>query len=136
MDLSQLDTRAGAEAGFALRILHPISQEPLDIVITVRGEDSDAYQEGVQQILRQREAVLARTKEKDLSFEQKAAMTVDLLSVATMGWEGITWDGQPFPYSPENARKLYAHPGFKWLRQQVDAAIGDRANFLPGSAKP
>ena len=136
MDLSQLDTAAGAEAGFALTLTHPVTKAPLDITITVRGEDAAGYQEAVQQLLKQRDELLARTKEKDLTREQKEQMTVELLAAATIGWQGVEWNGAPYAFSPENARRLYGHPGFKWLRQQVDAAIADRANFLPGTAKP
>jgi hypothetical protein len=53
----------------------------------------------------------------------------ELLVACTTGWSGMTMGGQPFPYSPNNARLLYTDQRFSFIRAQANAFIADAANF-------
>ena len=58
--------------------------------------------------------------------------TIELLAAVTAGWRGdFVLDGTPLPYTEHNAQQLYRR--FAWIREQVDQAVGNRANFLPRS---
>lgn len=134
LDLSALDVRKGADAGFELQLQHPQSAAPLPIWITVLGADSDVYQSALREQSRKRTDRLARGRRAPVTPEEVEAAALDLLSGITIGWRAeCTLDGQPFPaFSQSEARKLYAR--FPWVREQVDVAMGDRANFFPRPA--
>jgi Holliday junction resolvasome RuvABC ATP-dependent DNA helicase subunit len=48
---------------------------------------------------------------------------LDFLVKSTFSWAGLTEDGREFPGTPENVRKLYGDPRFKWLRDQVEIFV-------------
>ncbi|MBM2293743.1 hypothetical protein JQX09_17580 [Sulfitobacter pseudonitzschiae] len=129
MDLNQLDMAEYAAAGAVLEVRHPATDEILmgddkkPMTITLLGADSPAFKRAVQDIQ------AANQKRKNVSPAEQERNTVNALARATVGWsDNWTWDGQPFPYSPENCRRLYSER--PWTRTQVDEFIADRANFF------
>lgn len=83
------------------------------------------------------EQVTSGAKFSAAASDEEAAAS---LARATTGWSGVvqgwvdgTDDEAPAQFSIENARKLYLNRGVKWLRDQADRFVGDRANFLPAS---
>lgn len=138
-DLDTLNVRAGADAGFELQLLGPANGEPTPIFVRLLGRDSAAYQTKLREQQRRRTELLRRQGLKRLpDIEQMEADTIDLLVASTAGWRlerPVTLRGKPFPeFSPAAARELYADDGFSWIRDQVDAAIADRANFMKASS--
>ncbi len=78
---------------------------------------------------RRMRAQLAKTGKLPTSDpEDDDADQVDDLVACTLGWEGAV-----LPYSPENARKLYADTKRRWLRDQVQAALDERELFMRSS---
>lgn len=136
MDLATLDTKKGSEEGFEFQVTHPKTGEPLEIWITVQGMDSEQFQSTIKAQQRKRMDRLTRRKAQAITPDEIEAEGYDLLATITIGWrtgEKFTLDGQPFPaFSKAAAKQLYAR--FRWIREQVDEAMGDRANFLPKSA--
>jgi hypothetical protein len=134
LDLSSLDVKAGAEAGFELQLTHPQSGDLLPIWITVLGADADTYQHAVRRSNTRGLEMLSRRKR--VTPEEHADQTLELLATITRGWRSgpkVTLKGQPFPaFSVAAAKQLYAD--FPWIREQVDQAMADRANFLPRRA--
>jgi hypothetical protein len=56
---------------------------------------------------------------------------LDMMTACVVGWEDFTEDdGTAIPYSPEAARWIIGHPGTAYIREQVEAYIGQRANFF------
>lgn len=134
MDLKQLDTRAGAERGFDVHLKSPATGADLGIIITVRGADSAAYQDKASQQAQARlERNLRRGKLGASSPDEMRQEALELLAAMTTGWHGLEEDGAAVPFSEAAALRIYDH--YPWLREQIDAAIHDRANFLPPSAK-
>jgi hypothetical protein len=136
LDLCDLDVRKGAEAGFELQLAHPQSGTPLPIFITVLGADSDLYQTALRTQQRRRMERLARGKRTPITPEEIEEDALALLAGITTAWRtapGVTLDGQAFPAFSQNAAKQI-YQRFPWIREQVDQAMGDRANFLPRSA--
>jgi hypothetical protein len=128
MDLAQFDTSKTSEKGTELVVINPATFEETDIKIILAGTDSSYY----------RNQIKARAEEQ-LSKGQKKQTTIDiekseregcqLLAACTLGWSGIEENGKAIEFTYENAVDLYTR--HKWLREQVDRFVGDRANFFP-----
>lgn len=131
MELKKLDTRAAAERGFALSLVDANGQ-PTDITITVRGADSSVYRDVQRDQQRRRLAHVSRTRKVTLTPEEIDAEALELTVAATAGWTGIEVDGEPLAFSTAAAEKLYRD--YPMIREQVDAAINDRSNFLQSAA--
>lgn len=133
LDLSSLDTVAACDKGAKIELRHPVTNEPLGVFITVLGRDSQAFRDhmrtAINDRLRRESVAKRRGREPDLmTVEVGEAEAIDLLVVCTVGWEGVTYKGQPLEFSVPNAKTLYAD--LPWVRSQVDAAIGDLENFM------
>jgi len=145
LDLTQLDTSKTAETGVAVALRHPVTHVPLGVRIQVAGVDSDTYRSHIRRQQNRRMEQAKRSRGQiSISAEELENDALDLLVACTKGWESdIEEHGEKktvsaipcgeqglLPCTPENVRKVYANPGFAWLREQVDAEIGDRSNFL------
>jgi len=130
LDLAALDTKKGAEEGFQLELRHPTTKKPLGIWIHVLGSDSDAYRAHMDEVERQISKAVIDERRTDFTHEEKQAREIEHLIAVTRGWsDNITLDGAKLSFSQDAARKLYAR--FRWIREQLDKAVHDRANFLP-----
>jgi len=130
INLDALDTERGGEQGFDLELVGP-DGAPLPGSLKIRGYDSTTYQQKLDEQQRRRLRHLAT--QKIPTVEEMDAETLEAASVLIIGWTcPFELNGQPFEYSPDNAQTLLRR--FRWLRQQVDRAAGNRANFLPGSS--
>lgn len=132
MDLATLDTRKGAELGFSVELLHPKTGAPTGARVTVRGADSDIYEEKFRELQRQRLGTLARQRSARLDPDQIEADSIVLLAAVTAGWDGIEENGAAVQFNEAAAQALYRR--FPWIREQVDAAVHERGNFLPPGA--
>ena len=144
LNLSQLDTSQAAEDGVAVHLRHPKTNTPLGVRIFVAGVDSETYRSQIRRQQNRRMEQARRSRGLNISAEELENDALDLLVACTKGWEAdIEEHGEkktvpaiPFgergllDCTPENVRAIYANPGFSWLREQVDAEIGDRSNFL------
>lgn len=139
MDLKDLDTTQGAEQGFELELLHPVNAAPLGIFITVLGRDSAAHAKLQNEQNRRRINRAQKLGNKPtLSLEELERDAIELYATCTSSWHCVEKDGSKKPTLlvdgkelecvHENAVKLYTR--FKWVCEQVDTAIVDRANFL------
>jgi hypothetical protein len=126
MDLSTIDLTKSAEDGADLILEHPVTGEPLDIIITLAGTDSSSYRMKQKEIQNKRITKMARGKKADFSTSDEEAC--DLLAGCTLGWVGIVESGKDVEFSKSNAKDLYTK--HLWIREQVDVFIGDRANFF------
>lgn len=137
MDLKELDTVTAANAGLEISLRHPATQEPIGMHITVMGRDSDAFREMQAQQNRGRldRAVRAGSLKKGMLREQVDRDAIRLLAACTRSWrqdgvEGgtLTVDGVEVECTAAAAEDLYTK--YPWVREQVDEAVMDRANFL------
>jgi hypothetical protein len=126
MDLSTINLTKLAEDGADLTLEHPVTGEPLDIIITLAGTDSSSYRMKQKEIQNKRMTKMARGKKADFTTTDDEAC--DLLAGCTLGWVGIEDGGEELSFSTSNAKDLYTN--HLWIREQVDAFIGDRANFF------
>jgi hypothetical protein len=131
IDLTTIDTVKGSNEGFDVKIFHPGTLVDLDIVISVLGKDSDEFQKVTRSQQKRRLAKVSKggfRVNAPLSAEEIEQDGIDLLAACTVGWKGVIIDQKEIPFSKENAANLYVR--FPWIKEQVDTAVGDRANFI------
>ena len=142
VDLGDLDTVGGANKGFEVELYQPATNEDLGIFITVLGRDSDTFQKIAKQQNKRRIDKMSKSgfragKVTAPSQEEIDADNLDMLTACSMSWRTIDGDeeldtvlfeGEELTFSIGAAKKLYsARP---WIKEQIDVAIGDRANFI------
>jgi len=143
IDLGDIDTVKGSNEGFDVELYHPATNADTGIIITVLGKDSDAFQKTNKQQQKKRMDRLSKNgfrggKVAPPSQEEMDADSLELLASCTVGWktiidessgsETILLDGEELSFSLVNAKKVYKR--FPWIKEQIDTAIGDRANFI------
>lgn len=132
-DLSTIDTVKDANNGVDVQLYHPGNNLDLGITIKVLGRDSDLFRKISAQQNRKRIEKMSKGgqfKLTRLSPEEVENDAIMLLSACTMGWSNVVVDGAELEFSRENAAMLYTR--FPWIKEQVDAAVGDRALFTKG----
>lgn len=136
MDLEKFDVVKGANDGFELELLSPKDNStPLGIFITIMGTDSDEFRKIRSAQNRQRVAKLSKGNRTIVSADEIDAAAIELLVACTKSWRDgtkitITLRGEELPCIPMNVEKLFK--AMPWIREQVDVAINDRANFIKG----
>lgn len=130
IDLDALDTVRGAEQGFDLELRAP-NGKPLPGHLRVRGYDAETYQ--AKSVEQQRRLIEKTTSGRMPTPEQLRDEELELAATLILGWTcPFQIKGEPFPYSEVNAQQLLRR--YPWVREQVERAARQRANFLPGSA--
>ncbi|HBT82428.1 MAG TPA: hypothetical protein DEB35_03030 [Desulfuromonas sp.] len=148
-NLVSLSTAKAAEAGVEISILHPVTDEPLGVMITVYGADSKTCRQIQRRQTNHRLEMQAKQKQQFkkkpvTTAEQLEAEGLDLLVGCTKSWRTLIYDeegketgsrpqiemaeGEWLDCTPENVRKLYQE--IPWVKEQIDGEIGDRSNFL------
>jgi hypothetical protein len=110
----------------------------MGITIVVCGTDSETYKKIQRKQLNRRMERSARNRNRQLQLtaEELEAENLDVLVACTKSWSEngsptIEFNrGELLPCTPENVRRLYEE--YPWMKDQIDQAIGDRANFLQG----
>ena len=131
LDLSSLDTLSAANEGAVLPLRHPASDLPLldsagnEITLTLAGSDSDAYRQATREAANRRLAVARRTP---MTADETDVELLEILVRCTLSWRGVVMDGETLDCTPANARRLFAR--LPWIREQAEAFIADRANFI------
>jgi hypothetical protein len=133
--IGDYNPQACADAGARLTLRGPdgkVTKAWLELM----GADSDAYQEKSRELQRRRSREMERAKKiKFATPEELEEDSIELLVVATKGWGGLeVTRGQALPFTPAAARDLYQRRPD--IREQADAFINERANFLPKAATP
>lgn len=134
VDLASLDT--SGDHGYEFQVLDP-NGEKLDFFVEVVGADSDLYQSTFRAWQRRAANKMKRNRNANpiADPEEVEANALELLGTVTRKWRGdVKVDGQPLPpCSPDSVAKLCKR--LKWLREQIDAAVHERSNFLGRPAK-
>lgn len=131
MDIAKFDTRKTADKGHELCIVD-VNGAKTDIVITIRGTDSAAYQAKQREQQRKWRLQLNKNPRRIMQTpEQSEEDALDLIVAATVSWRGIEMGGKELPFSEAAARQLYTD--YPAIREQVEQAMSDRTNFLPST---
>jgi hypothetical protein len=143
-DLSKIETRKRAEEGVDFAIVDAAKNPVLDadgkpLTIRMGGADSVRIKNVVRDRQRRRRAEVeaaaaAGLPEPEYTWEVREDEVVEDLVALTLGWsDNIELDGAPYPFSKENAEKLYRR--FPELAEQMTAKASVRVNFMPTSPK-
>ena len=132
IDLMAIDTVKGSNEGFDIKIYHPGTMVDLGITINVLGKDSDEFQKISRAQSKKRMAKMNRGGFRVQNMipppEEIEADGLELLAKCTKFWSGVVIDNKEIEFSYDNALMVYER--FPWVKEQVDTAIGDRANFI------
>lgn len=121
-------------------LLHPISRMPL--VDTAGRPGWIEIFSADSAVARAHGAAMADARMKAPAGRASAAALdgaqVQFLAALTASWHLVTPDGAALdvPCDAARAAMLYAEPGCTWIREQVDAFAGTRANYLPAAWQP
>lgn len=134
MDLANLNLTEMAEKGAWLTLTHPTTGADLDIRIRLAGADSPAWKKAEKSQTNKRLANLSRKGNLSMNADEIEERGIALLAAVTLAWENIEEHGQAYPCNEANARQLYRK--YDWIREQVDAFVGDRSNFAHAESAP
>lgn len=129
IDLSSFeDAIQKQEKGIDVPILGMDGKTPLGLTIRVAGPDSDRAQRAQEELA---DELIEQENMTRLNARDAAKRGIKYLARITIGWTpDVVLDGQELAYSPENAEKVYTR--FRFIREQVDRAAGNRARFIKG----
>ena len=113
-----------------VRIKNPTTGAPTPMTVTLAGPEHPDRKRLTYAKSRRLRATLAKTgKLPTTDPEDDDADELELLVACTLAWTGAS-----VPYSRDAARKLYADPKRRWLRDQVATALNERELFTQASA--
>jgi hypothetical protein len=132
LNLSVLNVSEVSESGIDIELVHPATGEGLDAWVRVRGKDSRTVQNHARKVvndMQKREKIAkGKNKDADMSIEELEMLAVERAVVRIISWRGIEEDGQPVPFTVENAtRILKDNP---WIREQVLENSDDLTGFF------
>ena len=131
MDFGKLNLTKNADRGAVLNVLHPITGEPIEgVTVTLLGKDSTLYNRKLAEL---RQSL--KISKTDVSVEIVNESLLDIKVAAVVAWTGIELADDagklaPLPCTPENVRLILADTGYKWLSDQIEVFIDNRANFF------
>ena len=136
MDIAALDSVKAANNGFELELFHPGTMVNLGLFITVLGKDSAEFRKvsSAQNRKRLQKATKGGGfRAGAVSMEEIEQDSIELLAACTVLWRDgdkktLTFAGKELECTPENAKQVYTD--YPWIREQVDAGVSDRANFI------
>lgn len=133
MDLKQYDSKTRANEGAKMHVKHPVTMDPLyhddetPVTITLAGVDSDQFQAALQERTNRRLKQAMRQPESEDIGAGVLTDSVETLADCTLDWN-IEYEGEIPECTPAKAREIYE--ALPWLKEQVDAFIRNRANYL------
>jgi hypothetical protein len=117
----------------SLQLRHPVSDELLfadeaktkPVEIELHGTSSKNYRNAITAM---QNRALKRGK-KQASAEVMREEGIELLVACSAKANNFSYGGKPV-LDEDTFRALYGDAKFSWLKEQVDAALGDNSNFL------
>jgi hypothetical protein len=145
--LDAMDTRTMSEAGVPMTVIRiddggPLTVRINDKDVSVRlhllGKDSATYRRHLNAQVRKRVDRQAKAQaagkmvETGNVLEEADTDALDMCVACTVKWEGVVdRNGALVPCTPDAVKSLYAQ--FPAIREQAEAFISNRSNFLKGS---
>lgn len=115
------------EEGSEMVVVHPVTFEPLKddkggvASIRLAGMDSAMYRKAANIIANRR---TKGNRPQKMTVERFQQDTIELICKCTISWTNLVIGGK-VPKTPEEI-----YEGRKWLKEQADIFIHDRANYL------
>ena len=132
LNLSVLNVSEVSESGIDIELVHPATGEGLDAWVRVRGKDSRTVQNHARKVvndMQKREKIAkGKNKDADMSIEELEMLAVERAVIRIISWRGIEEDGQPVPFTVENATRILKND--PWIREQVLENSDDLTGFF------
>ena len=137
MDLSTLEPTPDS---VPVQLRHPTTNELMfddatgspdkskPVTVSIVGMDSEQFRTRHRAIINRR---LNAGKKAKITAEEIEAESIDTIAACITGWQYVGLDKKALDFSKANAKVLLTR--LPWLREQLDEAIADRANFLKTS---
>lgn len=117
-----------------MEVEDPITGQPTGAEILLASADSDVYSKADKKIRQNRINRVAKArgrKAPDLKVDVLDAEGLNIVVACTLDWKLFMDEkGEPLPCTASNVRDLYSTPKFKFILEQVNEFIADRANFI------
>jgi hypothetical protein len=131
LDVDEYDTSGEAVMELTLPngqpAIDPVDGKP--VTITLVGADSEVYRKSFRATINR---AMAKRTRKVSTVEETEVDAINTLARCTMAWKGLAMRGQILECNFENARMLYTT--YRWIKEQVDGFVTDRANFTGTSS--
>jgi hypothetical protein len=135
MDISTIQQQAAQEdEAVVVTIVQP-DGEPYQkadgegpVTISVLG----GYSKRIRAVREQQMRRMLKDRRAKLEPEDMRRNRIEAAVAAITGWDGWTANGQPFPFTPENAEALFTQA--PWILDQVESAIDGHARFFKSSS--
>lgn len=128
MDLAKLKANDKSNDGVWCPIMF-VDGTKTDASMKLAGTDSKVYRDKQREITSNRITEMSKGGGRaKVSTEEIEESAVELLSACILDWEGFESKGAEYPLTHENAKALLMENA--WIKEQVDAFVGDRRNFL------
>ena len=129
MDLNDFNFRESQAARMVLT--NPVTEAELlgddqkPVWIDLHGSDSPLFRRATRAYGNKK---LQKQKQKQ-TIEEIEEVASRILAASTVAWsDNFVVNGERLECTPEKAEWLYTE--FTWVREQVDAFVNERANFL------
>lgn len=105
---------------------------PTDIRFLVASSDNPVYIKAQNRAANKRTEMITRRHGKNarLTIEEIEETRREVFQSAILDWENITLSGNPFPYTADNLKMILSDPRMKFIIEQIETFIDDRANFF------
>jgi hypothetical protein len=112
------------------------SGEKTDVVFTLAGPTHPVRAEFERRVTRKAVNDFNRKGKATLPDDpdELLAQQIARVSAFTLGWTNLQIDGEAAPFSKDKAREIFSDKRFAWIRDAVNAALSDVANFMPSSS--
>ena len=130
MDLKDIDVVEKANEGFSMTLKHPGTGEDTDIVIRMRGFDSDVVREAERATYKK----LMKRKETATTADQLEALRLAKVKAAIISIEGLT-DGDKQIRTPADLEPYLSTSVGLVILEQVNSFANDRANLFTELSK-
>lgn len=136
-DASSIDLQKDADSGAFCHLYNPVSGEYLydgdesddnAVGIYILGAQSGKARDALNRMARKQNG--KRAKSSDFDISKSEANAAEYLAEITTGWKNLAFEGEE-EFSQDLVQRMYqARP---WIIQQLDAFVGDAANFTSRS---
>lgn len=136
-DFAILDVASLADEGVDMPVPHPKTGAPMldsdgkPVTLRVHGQHSQVVRDARRKI-QQRRIDASKRGQTDFTPEDRERDDLDVLVAAISGWSFDTLDGQPFPHSETNVRKLLGDRRFGNTKSAVGDYLNQDGNFMKG----
>lgn len=128
MDLAALDLTKASNDGAWITLKHPATGEDLSGRIKIVGKDSTKFTQLSEEYKRKTLDDMKSNKTMAQRMESAQEQSDAILVACTLDWDGMMLDGKDLPFTEANVKMVYSR--FNWIKEQIDVAIANRANFL------